>query len=159
MKKLNLGCGEDLKKGWDNVDIRKLPGITNVFDLDKYPYPFKNNTYNEVLMKMILEHLKEPIKTLKEVIRISKPNAKLTIIVPHAFSYASKTDIQHKTNFTENSFTEELLKQYALTNLRLIGKSFIFKNNWKRFIPFKNYLKIFFNGVYEDICFEFIIKK
>ena len=60
--------------------------------------------FDEILMKMILEHLDNPIKVLKEIIRISKNNARLIIIVPHAGSYANFTDIQHKTNFTENSF-------------------------------------------------------
>jgi len=25
---LNLGCGTDLKQGYDNIDIRDLPGVS-----------------------------------------------------------------------------------------------------------------------------------
>lgn len=159
MKKLNLGCGRDIKQRWDNIDIRELPGVTKNFDFNKYPYPIKNNTYDKILMKMILEHIDNPIKTLKEVIRISKDNAKLIIIVPHANSYAYKSDLQHRSNFTENSFTETLLDEYELPQLKLVRKEFIFKNKWKKLIPFKKYFKIFLNGIYDDLLFEFRIKK
>jgi hypothetical protein len=110
-------------------------------------------------MNMILEHLDRPIEVLKEIIRISKNNALLTIVVPHAYSYASVTDIQHKTNFTENSFTDKLLEEYDLNNLRLKKVKFLYQNKWKKYILFKKFLKIFFNGIYDDILFEFEIKK
>jgi predicted SAM-dependent methyltransferase len=159
IKKLNFGCGLDIIRGWDNVDIIGAPGVNKSFNFNKMPYPIKDNTYDEILMKMILEHLDDPIKTLKEIIRISKDKSKLIVIVPHTFSYANKTDIQHKTDFTENSFENNLLREYELTQLELIKKCFIFKNKWKRFIPFKKYLKIFLNGIYDDLFFEFKIQK
>lgn len=158
MKKLNLGCGNDYKEGWINVDcIGVKKDIAH--DLNKIPYPFKRNYFDEILMKMILEHINNPIDVLKEAIRISQDGAKLTIIVPHADSYANKTDIQHKTNFTETSFNEELLKEYGLEKLRLINFEFLYKNKWKKYIPMKNALKIFLNGVYDDLLFEFTVKK
>lgn len=36
MKRLNLGCGRDIKKGWINLDILKLPGVDVVYDLTNY---------------------------------------------------------------------------------------------------------------------------
>ncbi len=27
MKKLNLGCGKDIRKGYINLDLKKLPGV------------------------------------------------------------------------------------------------------------------------------------
>jgi len=157
-KRLNLGCGLDYRNGWTNVDVIKVKKDKE-YDLNRFPYPFKDNFFDEVLMKMVLEHLENPIKVLKEIIRISKNNAKLTIIVPHATSYANLTDIEHKTNFTENSFTKELLKEYELGELILEKRAFIFKNKWKKYIPFKKYLKIFLNGLYDDLLFEFKIRK
>lgn len=158
MKKLNIGCGSDYKEGWVNVDLIGVKKDVK-HDLNKIPYPFKKNTFDEVLMKMVLEHLENPIEVLKEIVRISKNGAKLIIIVPQADSYANKTDIQHKTNFTENSFNKALLKEYELENLELEKIEFIYKNKWKKYIPLKKALKIFLNGVYDDLLFEFIIKK
>jgi ubiquinone/menaquinone biosynthesis C-methylase UbiE len=157
--KLHLGCGADYKTGWFNVDILKSIRADNHFDLNRLPYPFKDNQFKEVLMKMILEHLHEPLKILKEIIRITDDGGKLTIIVPHATSYANLTDLQHKTNFTENSFNKALIREYDLEELELIQTTFIFKNSWKKLIPLKKFLKIFLNGIYEDISFEFRIHK
>jgi len=158
MKKLNLGCGKDYKQGWINVDIIHVKKDIN-YNLNKIPYPFKNNEFEEILLKMILEHIDKPLKVLKEVIRISKDDAKITIIVPHATSYANFTDIQHKTNFTETSFNQKFLEEYELEQLRLEKIEFIFENKWKKLIPFKKYLKIFFIGIYDNLLFEFKIIK
>jgi ubiquinone/menaquinone biosynthesis C-methylase UbiE len=158
MKRLNLGCGKDYLNGWVNVDVINVKKDVK-HDINKFPYPFKASTFDEVLMKMILEHVENPIKVLKEVVRISKNGAKITITVPHATSYANYTDLQHKTNFTENSFGEGLLEEYELKEMVLKNREFILVNKWKKFIPFKNILKIFINGVHDSIKFEFEIKK
>jgi len=159
MKKLNLGCGEEYRTGWVNVDCRNNVKVDVKWDLEKFPYPFKDNQFDEVLMGHVLEHLIDPIRVLREIIRISKNKAKVIVEVPHAISYANIASIQHKANFTENSFTPEHLKEYDLEQLKLIKNEFVYKNKWKRFIPFRGHLKIFLNGVYDDLLFEFIVNK
>jgi len=157
-KKLNLGCGSDYKDGWINVDCIGVKKDLS-HNLNKIPYPFKNNIFDEILMRMILEHVDRPLDVLREVIRISKNGAKITIIVPHARSLASLTDLQHKTHFTENSFSADLLKEYNINNLVLKKKEFLYKNSWKKYIPFKRAMNILLNGVYDDILFEFKVVK
>ena len=160
MKKLNLGCGPDYKEGWVNLDCRNNVKTDLKWNLDKFSYPFKDDTFEEVLMNMVLEHLQYPTRVLGELIRICKNNAKIVLLVPHAHSYSNISDLQHKNSFTENSFVKKNLEEYELENLELIKTKFIFKDNkWKRYIPFKKYLKIFLNGIYDDLYFEFKVKK
>jgi len=159
MKRLNLGCGGDYRKDWINVDCRNNIIVDKKVDLEKYPYPFKNNEFDETLISHVLEHLSEPIKTLKEIARISKNNAKIVVNVPHATSYANIASIQHKANFTEHSFTKEHLIEYDLEELELTKMEFVFRNKWKKFIPLKQFLKIFIMGLYDDLRFEFRVKK
>ncbi len=160
MEKINFGCGEDYKEGWINIDSNKSFKADIYHDLNKFPYPFKQNSFKEIYMKDILEHLEFPVKVLKEIIKISKNNAKLTLIVPHATSYAFWTNIMHKINFTESSFDKSLMKEYGLEKSLILKKrKFIYKNKFKKYLPFKKYLKIFFNGIYDDILFEFEIRK
>ena len=159
MKKLNLGCGDKYKDKWVNVDVNKNFKADKYFDINKFPYPFSKNTFEVVLIENVLEHTDNPLEVLKEVIRICKNDAKVIIEVPHAFSYTNVSDIQHKRNFTENSFNEGRLREYDISNLILLKQIFIFDSLWKKFIPFKGFLKIFFNGIYENIRFEFEVRK
>ncbi len=159
IKKLNLGCGDDYKEGWINVDFRDNIKTDVKHDLNKIPYPFKENSINVIFMKQVLEHLDHPIKILKELIRICKNGAKIMIYAPHATSYAHISGIEHRGLFTEHTFSEHHLKEYELENLKLIKQKFFFVNKWKKFIPFKKYLKIFLMGLYDDLYFEFEVKK
>jgi len=72
MKKLNFGCGEDIRTGWDNVDIQKSQKVQKSFDFNKFPYPIKDDTYDYVWSRSVLEHLDEPDKVLHELWRICK---------------------------------------------------------------------------------------
>jgi len=153
--KLNFACGPDYRKGWFNVDIRKDIKTDLVLDGNKYPYPFPRNHFEEINAENIIEHLNDPIKFLKELARISKKNGIIDITTTHGFSYAFISDIQHKTAFTENSFSPKLMEEYGLKNIELIKKEFIYHNKWKKLIPFKSKLKIFFIGIYEDLRFVF----
>ena len=87
MKKINLGCGLDIREGYINVDMVPGPGIDVVHDLDKFPYPFKNNEIDVVYASHIIEHLNDLPKSMAELKRICKPGAKIIIRVPH-FSVA-----------------------------------------------------------------------
>ena len=40
MKKLNLGCGNDIRQGYINLDVAELDGVDVVWDVNKLPLPF-----------------------------------------------------------------------------------------------------------------------
>ena len=67
MKKLNLGCGKDIREGFINSDIRDLPGVDYILDIEKIPYPFNENTFDFVLALNILEHF--PIEDTEKILR------------------------------------------------------------------------------------------
>ncbi len=103
MKKLNLGCYDNPLQGYINVDKKKyFKHIDKVVDLDRFPYPFKNNEFDEVVMHHVLEHLKEPIKVLEEVYRISKDKTIIKITVPYKTEeYCNMT---HTKGFDDRCF-------------------------------------------------------
>lgn len=98
--KLNLGCGKDIRKGWINLDVVKSPGVDKVHDLNQYPYPFKDNSFDEIVAYQVMEHLDYPSKFIQEIWRISKQNAKIIIDVPHFSSDGAWTDITHVRPFS-----------------------------------------------------------
>ena len=79
--KLNLGGGLIEKKDFVNVDILKGADIEH--DLNKAPYPFKNDSIDFIFCSHTLEHLKEPEIFFNEVQRILKKGARCQIVVPH----------------------------------------------------------------------------
>jgi len=94
--RLNFGCGKDIKRGWVNVDIQKGEGIDKSFDFNKFPYPFKDNTFDYILVDNVLEHFDDPRKVVEELWRISKPDAIIEVKVPYYHSAGAYNDIGHK---------------------------------------------------------------
>ena len=97
MKRLNIGCGEFKKSGYINGDIVESLRPDIVIDLEKIPYPFKDECFDLIEADHVLEHLGDPFAVMGELHRLLKPSGKLVIRVPH-FSRAM-THPQHKSGF------------------------------------------------------------
>jgi SAM-dependent methyltransferase len=82
--KLNLGCGDDVKPGYTNVDFRQTqPSVLKV-DLSTFPWPFEDESADEILMLDFLEHFpygSTPF-ILLECFRILSPDGTVAIQVP-----------------------------------------------------------------------------
>jgi predicted SAM-dependent methyltransferase len=79
MTKLHIGCGKDIKHGYENIDLHEGPIKMSMESL-KYP----SNSVDEILSNHALEHI-EHIKTeivLKEWYRVLKPNGILKFTIP-----------------------------------------------------------------------------
>src|SRR3989344_3771237 len=93
--KLNLGCGPDIKDGFENVDLIDFPRIRKV-DLNKKKLPWKNDIVSYVYTSHLIEYLDDPYNFMEEIYRICKNGAIVDIYVPHyslGFSYA---EMRHK---------------------------------------------------------------
>lgn len=106
-KILDIGCGNFKKPSAIGIDSIKLAGVDVVHDLNGVPYPFKDNTFNEVHCYHILEHLDDLMLVMKEIYRISNNGAKIFIRVPHASCIRSTwSDPTHKRGFTSRTFID-----------------------------------------------------
>jgi len=118
--KLNLGCGEDIRKGYVNIDCR-LPA-DSLWDLQLIPYQFKDSSVDEILALNVLEHLDKPMPILFEWYRILKYRGKLIIKVPHYTSPNAWADIQHKRPFSLHTFNNKNIKEFFhITKIRIDG--------------------------------------
>ncbi len=87
MKKLNLGCGYKHKEGFINLDTFTDCKPDVLHNLEEFPYPFDDNSVEEIILDNVLEHLGQTFcvfnQVMKELYRISTNSAKIYIKVPH----------------------------------------------------------------------------
>ena len=85
--RLNLGCGGEKLPGWVNVDKFDTLGPDQVVDLEVLPWPWPNDSVDEVLLSHVLEHLGAKVDVyfgiIKELYRVCRDGAKIKIYVPH----------------------------------------------------------------------------
>lgn len=102
--KLNLGCGSKNLEGYINVD--KFGNPDKKVDLELFPWPWKDNSVNEIVLSHVLEHLGKDSDTflniMKELYRISSKNTIIHINVPHPRSDAYLGDPTHVRPVTLN---------------------------------------------------------
>ena len=103
--KLNLGSGGEPLTTHINVDKnRKAPGVELVCDLDVYPWPFRSESADEVVMEQCLEHLVDHNRAMKEVHRILIKGGIAKISVPHFTWQYAFHDPTHRHFFGYNTF-------------------------------------------------------
>ena len=98
MKKLNLGCGRNIKPGWTNIDSYPVEGVDIVADIDdcnNIKLPFEDNSIDEFLLNHVFEHLKNPLSTMQEMHRIAKNGSRAILRVPYGSSDDASEDPTH----------------------------------------------------------------
>ncbi|NQV60281.1 MAG: hypothetical protein HQ502_11475 [Alphaproteobacteria bacterium] len=85
--RLNLGCGFDKKTDWINVDKIPLAEPDELVDLEAIPWPWADDSVQEIQMRHVLEHLGATsdgyLAIIKELWRVCRPGALVRIVVPH----------------------------------------------------------------------------
>lgn len=129
-KILDIGCGNHKIKGAVGLDAVKIEGVDVVHDLNKIPYPFKNDSFDVIHANQILEHLEAPLDDiLGEMCRICKQDGVIKIIVPHALSVGAFSDPTHKKFFvwfTFDYFGSNEQSYYTKTRVKIVKRKFIY---------------------------------
>jgi len=148
--KLNLGCGNVIKLGYTNLDVRQLPGVDVVHDLT-IPLPFPENSVDEIVASDLLEHfsMSKTNQVLKDWIRVLKVGGLLVIRVPDLMAVSkaiangdSRISLDncilriyggqdYPTNFHYFGFTKETLTKrlasLGMTNFKVTDVGFNFE--------------------------------
>lgn len=132
---LNLGCGEQYEEGAVNVDYYASRADVR-HDLDTIPYPFAENSFDEIRCHNVIEHLKEVIPVMEELYRVGKPGCRVTIRVPHFRSACLYEDLTHKHGFAWRSFdifTDDgrVYGNYSSVRYRIVSREYTpYKCRW-----------------------------
>ncbi len=109
MKVLQLGAGDQMlaPRPGDSivrVDIRGTMKPDVQWDLESFPYPFADDSFDAIDLTDVIEHLSDIVRVMEEVHRIGKPGCRVHIATPHFSCANSFTDPTHKHHLGLFSF-------------------------------------------------------
>jgi len=107
-KRLNMGCGLQKFDNFVNVDKNERVKPDIQMDLNQFPWNFKDDEFDHIFAKDILEHIGETktdlVKAIKEMYRISANGAIWEVQVPHWRCDTALDDPTHKHLITVGFF-------------------------------------------------------
>jgi predicted SAM-dependent methyltransferase len=131
--KLHIGCGNDIREGFVNIDCRKLKGVDLVIDAGELATRFDKSTVNYILANDVIEHF--PQAKAKHVLRswveLLMPGGTIEICCPDVayaaeISYSDEWlirllygDQDYKENYHQSGYTlatmTKMLENLGLT--------------------------------------------
>ena len=123
---LDVGCGTGmtmeyvgkfgrimgLDKSSDALNFCRLRGLKNLFQGDACSLPFKDQSYDVLIILDLLEHLDDDIQGLEEFYRVLRHRGKIVIFVPaFQFLWSFQDDISHhKRRYTLKELQSSLVR-------------------------------------------------
>jgi len=93
--KLELGSGGHPRPGYFGVDTVSLPGVDVVGDLNEPWDALPDGCAEAVYTRHTFEHLPNLLGVMRELHRVSAPDARIEIIVPHFSNVYGMSDPTH----------------------------------------------------------------
>lgn len=123
MLKLNIGCGRSKIEGFLGVDVIKFDEVDIVHDMRVTPWPWEDNSVEEVHCSHFLEHLTggERVTFFNELYRVLAPGGRALMITPdwsHACAYGDPT---HQWPPLSSWYALYLQKQWRDANAPHVG--------------------------------------
>jgi SAM-dependent methyltransferase len=126
--KLNLGCGNKKKEGFIHVDRYACDAAEVICDIAQ-GLPFADDSIEEVWLDNVIEHILDIPTLMREIVRVSKNGAKVSVITPHFTSAASWRDpshFHHLSYFSMDHFQMKEVAHYIGGGLRVWNKKLSF---------------------------------
>ena len=164
MKKvLDIGSGKIYYKPKEDeevihIDRVKLEHVETIANIE-ISLPFKDNTFDKLIINHVLEHVNNMINIMEECYRVLKNQGELVITGPYYTSIGAFQDPTHKHFLTENTMnyflTNTGFDYYSKARFELIETRFNYAKSYGlRFLPFKNILRYFLLNMVREIQFR-----
>lgn len=157
---LDAGCG--IHKYPGAIGIDRIPGTAAdvICDLDHFPWPFRDGSFDQVRAVHVIEHVADVIRTMEEFHRLLRPGGSVYIATPHYTDFSSFCDPTHRwhlnsfslryfgpdnagfgyysgARFREKSVRVRLLSFWRLLGFELLVNQFSrFRRFWEHYLCF-----------------------
>lgn len=125
---LNLGCGNKKKDGFIGADRYPCEAADLLCDISRR-LPFWDDSIDAVHMDNLIEHVYDIPALMREIVRVSKYGARVTVITPHFSSLASwrdPTHIHHLSYFSFDHFEKSTAQHYVGGGLKVASRKLSF---------------------------------
>lgn len=106
---LDVGGGENPTPGAINMDIRDLPSVHIVHDIEVYPWPLPDACIDLMIASHVCEHINPArgnfLNWMAEAWRVLKPGGQFILAYPYAGSPGYWQDPTHCNGCTERTWT------------------------------------------------------
>jgi SAM-dependent methyltransferase len=103
MRILDVGCGINKKPGSIGIDRNPRSRADVIVDLDRFPYPFRDSSFDALQAVHVIEHVSDVVRTIEEFHRLVRPGGEVYLATPHYTDFSSFCDPTHKWHL--NSFS------------------------------------------------------
>ena len=104
MRILDVGCGNNKQTGAIGIDRNPRTRADVLCELDHFPYPFADNSFDRVTAIHVIEHLSDVMGAMREFHRVVRPGGTIRIETPHYTDFSSFCDPTHKQHLNSFSF-------------------------------------------------------
>ena len=104
MRILDVGCGVKKYAGSVGIDRNLASAADVICDLDRFPYPFADHSFDGLRAIHVIEHVQDVIRTMEEFHRLVRPGGRVRIETPHYTDFSSFCDPTHRSHLNSYSF-------------------------------------------------------
>jgi hypothetical protein len=116
LKILDVGCGIHKQPGSIGLDRNPDSRADVLADLDRFPYPFADSSFDRLTAIHVIEHVDDVIRTMEEFHRLVRAGGTVRLETPHYTDFSSFCDPTHRHHL--NSFSSPSPEQFQLPLLR-----------------------------------------
>jgi SAM-dependent methyltransferase len=103
MRILDVGCGVNKRPGAIGIDRNPASRADVLVDIDRFPYPFRDASFDALQAVHVIEHVSDVIRTMEEFHRLVRPGGEVFIVTPHYSDFSSFCDPTHRWHLNSYS--------------------------------------------------------
>ena len=104
MRTLDVGCGINKLEGSIGIDRNPAGRADVLCDLDRFPYPFRDSSFDALQAVHVIEHVSDVVRTMEEFHRLVRSGGEVFIVTPHYTDFSSFCDPTHRWHLNSFSF-------------------------------------------------------